>query len=140
MPKYTVCNPVKHDGKKYAVGASIDLTKAEAEALPNGTVEVPRADDAAARRASEKAQKAEADRKAQEEADAAQKAEADRLAAEKAEADRKAQEEADAAQKAEADRKAEEEADAAQKAEADRLAAEKGAAGSNGARGASKQG
>jgi hypothetical protein len=108
MPKYTVCNPVKHDGKKYAVGASIDLSKAEAEALPNGTVEVPRADDAAARRASEKAQKAEADR----------------LAAEKAEADRKAQEEADAVQKA----------------EADRLAAEKGAAGSNGARGASKQG
>lgn len=88
MPKYTVCNPVKHDGKKYAVGASIDLSKAEAEALPNGTVEVPGADDAAARRASEKAQKAEADRLA------AEKAEADRLAAAQAEADRLAAEKA----------------------------------------------
>ena len=88
MPKYTVCAPIKHDGKKYAVGASIDLTKAEAEALPDGTVELPRGDDAAARKATEKAQKAEAEH----------------LAAEQAEADRKAQEEAEAAHKAEADR------------------------------------
>lgn len=53
MPKYTVCNPIKHDGKKYAVGASIDLTKAEAEALPSATVEQPRADDSTARKAAE---------------------------------------------------------------------------------------
>ena len=72
MPKYTVCNPIKHDGKKYAVGASIDLTKAQAEALRVGTVELPRPDDSAARKAAEKA---EADRLA------AKKAEADRLAA-----------------------------------------------------------
>ena len=94
MPKYTVCTPVKHDGKRYAVGASIDLTKADAEALPEGTVEQPRAEDAAARKAAEKAQKAEADR----------------LAAEQVEAARKAQEEAEAAQKAEADRLAAEQA------------------------------
>ena len=88
MPKYTVCSPIKHDGKKYAVGASIDLSRAEAEALPDGTVELPRTEDAAARKAAEKAQKAEAER----------------LAAEQAEAARKTQEEAEAAQKAEADR------------------------------------
>lgn len=113
MPKYTALTPIKHDGKKYAVGASIDLTKAEAESLPEGTVELPRADDIAARKASEKAQKAEADR----------------LAFEKAEADRKAQEEADAAQKAEADRLA------AEQAEAARLAAEQAGAGNGGAQG-----
>ena len=94
MPKYTVCAPIKHDGKKYAVGASIDLTKAEAEALPDGTVEQPQAEDAAARKAAEKAQKAEAERLAAEQAEAAQKAEADRLAAEQAEAARKAAEQA----------------------------------------------
>ena len=88
MPKYTVCAPIKHDGKRYAVGATIDLNKAEADALPDGTVELPRTEDAAARKAAEKAQKAEAER----------------LAAEQAEAARKAQEEAEAAQKAEADR------------------------------------
>lgn len=113
MPKYTVCTPIKHDGKKYAVGASIDLTKAEAEALPDGTVEQPRADDSAARKAAEKAQKAEAER----------------LAAEQAEAARLAQEEADAAAKAEADRLA------AEQTEAARLAAEKAAAGNGGAQG-----
>ena len=103
MPKYTALMPIKHDGKRYAVGASIDLTKAEAEALPDGTVEQPRADDTAARKAAEKAdaerkaaEKAEAARKAQEEAEAAQKAEADRLAAEQAEAGRKAAEQATA--------------------------------------------
>lgn len=103
MPKYTVCKPVKHDGKKYAVGASIDLTKAEAEALPDGTVEPPRADDASARKAAQKAEaerlaaeQAEAARKAQEEADAAKMAEAVRLAAEQAEAARKAAEQAGA--------------------------------------------
>lgn len=74
MPKYTVCSPIKHDGKKYAVGASIDLTKAEVEALPDGTVEQPQADDTAARKAAEKAQKAEADRLAAEQAEAARKA------------------------------------------------------------------
>ena len=91
MPKYTVCTPVKHDGKRYAVGASIDLTKADAEALPEGTVEQPRADDASARKAVQKAEaervaaeKAEAERLAQEEAEAAQRAEAERLAAEQA--------------------------------------------------------
>jgi sRNA-binding protein len=84
MPKYTALTPVKHDGKRYAVGASIDLSKAEADRLPAGTVELPRADDSAARKAAEKA---EAARKAQEEAEAAQKVEADRLAAEKAAAD-----------------------------------------------------
>ena len=92
MPKYTALTPIKHDGKRYAVGATIDLNKAEADALPDGTVELPRTEDAAARKAAEKAQKAEAERlaaeqaeaahKAQEEAEAAQKAEADRLAAE----------------------------------------------------------
>ena len=78
MPKYTVCTPIKHDGKKYAVGASIDLSRAEAEALPDGTVEQSQADDTAARKAAEKAQKAEADRLAAEQAEAA------RLAAEQA--------------------------------------------------------
>lgn len=72
MPKYTALTPIKHDGKRYAVGASIDLTKAQAEALRVGTVELPRPDDSAARKAAEKA---EADRLA------AEKAEADRLAA-----------------------------------------------------------
>lgn len=98
MPKYTVCSPIKHDGKKYAVGATIDLNKAEADALPDGTVELPRTEDAAARKAAEKAQKAEAERLAAEQAEAARKAqeeaEADRLAAEQAEAARKAAEQA----------------------------------------------
>ena len=113
MPKYTALTPVKHDGKRYAVGASIDLTRAEAEALPDGTVEVPRSDDSAARKAADKAE-------------ATRKQRADAEAAEKAEAERKAREEADrlAAEQAEADRLA------AEKAEADRLAAEKAAAGS----------
>ena len=72
MPKYVALTPIKHDGKRYAVGASIDLTKAQAEALRVGTVELPRPDDSAARKAAEKA---EADRLA------AEKSEADRLAA-----------------------------------------------------------
>lgn len=72
MPKYVALTTIKHDGKRYAVGASIDLTKAQAEALRVGTVELPRPDDSAARKA---ADKAEADRLA------AEKAEADRLAA-----------------------------------------------------------
>lgn len=100
MPKYTALTPIKHDGKRYAVGATIDLSKAEADALPDGTVELPRTEDAAARKAAEKAQKAEAER----------------LAAEQAEAARKTQEEAEAAQKAEADRLAAEQAEAARKA------------------------
>ena len=111
MPKYTALTPIKHDGKRYAVGATIDLNKAEADALPDGTVELPRTEDAAARKAAEKAQKAEAER----------------LAAEQAEAARKAQEEA--AQKAEADRLA------AEQAEAARLAAEQPGAGNSGAQG-----
>ena len=94
MPKYTALTPIKHDGKRYAVGATIDLNKAEADALPDGTVELPRTEDAAARKAAEKAQKAEAERLAAEQAEAAQKAEADRLAAEQAEAARKAAEQA----------------------------------------------
>ena len=97
MPKYTALTPIKHDGKRYAVGATIDLNKAEADALPDGTVELPRTEDAAARKAAEKAQKAEAERLAAEQAEAAQKAEADRLAAEQAEAARKAAEQAGAA-------------------------------------------
>ena len=68
MPKYTVCASIKHDGKKYAVGASIDLSRAEAEALPDGTVEQPQADDSAARKAADKARKAEAERLAAEKA------------------------------------------------------------------------
>lgn len=92
MPKYTALTPIKHDGKRYAVGATIDLNKAEADALPDGTVELPRTEDAAARKAAEKAQKAEAERLAAEQAEAAHKAEADRLAAEQAEAARKAAE------------------------------------------------
>ena len=92
MPKYTALTPIKHDGKRYAVGATIDLNKAEADALPDGTVELPRTEDAAARKAAEKAQKAEAERLAAEQAEAAQRAEADRLAAEQAEAARKAAE------------------------------------------------
>ena len=72
MPKYVALTPIRHDGKRYAVGASIDLTKAQAEALRVGTVELPRPDDSAARKA---ADKAEADRLA------AENAEADRLAA-----------------------------------------------------------
>ena len=96
MPKYTALTPIKHDGKRYAVGATIDLNKAEADALPDGTVELPRTEDAAARKAAEKAQKAEAERLAAEQAEAAQKAEADRLAAEQAEAARKASEQAGA--------------------------------------------
>ena len=70
MPKYTALTPIKHDGKRYAVGATIDLNKAEADALPDGTVELPRTEDAAARKAAEKAQKAEAARKAAEQAGA----------------------------------------------------------------------
>ena len=96
MPKYTALTPIKHDGKRYAVGATIDLNKAEADALPDGTVELPRTEDSAARKAAEKAQKAEAERLAAEQAEAAQKAEADRLAAEQAEAARKAAEQAGA--------------------------------------------
>ena len=96
MPKYTALTPIKHDGKRYAVGATIDLNKAEADALPDGTVELPRTEDAAARKAAEKAQKAEAERLAAEQAQAAQKAEADRLAAEQAEASRKAAEQSGA--------------------------------------------
>ena len=92
MPKYTALTPIKHDGKRYAVGATIDLNKADADALPDGTVELPRTEDAAVRKAAEKAQKAEAERLAAEQAEAAQKAEADRLAAEQAEAARKAAE------------------------------------------------
>lgn len=92
MPKYTALTPIKHDGKRYAVGATIDLNKAEADALPDGTVELPRTEDSAARKAAEKAQKAEAERLAAEQAEAAQKAEAGRLAAEQAEAARKAAE------------------------------------------------
>lgn len=100
MAKYTALTPVKHDGKRYAVGASIELTKAEAEALPGGTVETPRAEEsAAARRTAEKAEaerkaaeKAEAERKAKEEAEAAQQAEAERHQAEMAEMERKAAE------------------------------------------------
>ncbi len=110
MPKYTALTPVKHDGKRYAAGASIDLTKAEAEALPDGTVEVPRAEDLAARKAAEKAE-------------AARKQRAEAEAADIAEAERKAREDAEAAEKAEAERLA------AEQAEADRLAAEKAAAG-----------
>ena len=54
MPKYTALTPIKHDGKRYAVGASIDLTKAEADALPHGAVDQPRAEEsAAARKAAE---------------------------------------------------------------------------------------
>ncbi len=74
MPKYTALMPIKHDGKKYAVGASIDLTKAEAEALTDGTVEQARADGSATRKASEKP---EADRKVQAETGPTQKADAD---------------------------------------------------------------
>ena len=96
MPKYTALTPIKHDGKRYAVGATIDLNKAGADALPDGTVELPRTEDAAARKAAEKAQKAEAERLAAEQAQAAQKAEADRLAAEQAEASRKAAEQSGA--------------------------------------------
>ena len=33
MPKYTALTPIKHDGKRYAVGATIDLNKAEEEAF-----------------------------------------------------------------------------------------------------------
>ena len=55
MPKYTALTPIKHDGKRYAVGATIDLNKAEADALPDGTVELPRTEDAAARKAAEQA-------------------------------------------------------------------------------------
>lgn len=108
MARYTALTPIKHDGKRYAVGASIDLTKAEADALPHGAVDQPRAEEsAAARKAAEKAEaerkaaeKAEAERKAQEEAEAAKKAEAERHQAQMAEMERKAAEQkaADAAQ------------------------------------------
>ncbi|MCE1193319.1 MAG: hypothetical protein LWW96_14325 [Acidovorax sp.] len=106
MARYTALTPITHDGKRYAVGASIDLTKAEADALPHGAVDQPHADDSAARKAADKARKAEAER----------------LAAEQAEAERKAQEEAEAAKKAEAERRQ------AEKAEMERKAAEQKAA------------
>lgn len=106
MPKYTALTPIKHDGKRYAVGALLELSKVEAEALPEGTVEVPRIDDIAARKAADKSE-------------AARKQRADAEAAEKAELERKAKEEADAAEKAELERLA------ALKAEEERLAAEK---------------
>lgn len=108
MAKFTALTPVKHDCKRYAAGASIELTKAEAEALPSGTVETPRAEESAAARK------------------AAEKAEAERKAAEKAEAERKAAEESEAAQKAAAERHQ------AEMAEAERKAAEQNAAGGPG--------
>lgn len=60
MPKYTVRTPIKHDGKKYAVGACIVLSKAEADALPSGCVDLTRADAPATRKASEQADTATA--------------------------------------------------------------------------------
>lgn len=115
MARYTALTPIKHDGKRYAVGASIDLTKAEVDALPHGAVDQPRAEESAAARK------------------AAEKADAERKAAEKAEADRKAAEDAEAAKKAEAERHQ------AEMAEMERKAAEQKAAGAADAD-ASKQG
>ena len=78
MPKFTATSPIKHDGKRYSVGAPIDLTKAEADKLPAGTVEAAGAEQAARKAAAERL--------------AAEQAEADRLAAEQAEAERLAAE------------------------------------------------
>ena len=84
MPKYIVKSPVKHDGKRYGVGATITLKVDEAERLLEiGAIDDDR--DAAADR------KAEAARKAAEEAEAIRKAEAARKAADEAEAIRKAE-------------------------------------------------
>jgi hypothetical protein len=93
MARYTALTPIKHDGKRYALGASIDLTKAEAEAMPDGTVEQTRADGSAARKASEKPG---TDHKAQAEAGSAQKAEPDLPTADQTGADGKAAEQPDA--------------------------------------------
>ena len=79
MPKYIVKSPVKHDGKRYGVGATITLKVDEAERLLEiGAIDDDR--DAAADRKAEAARKAaeeaEAIRKAEEEAEAIRKAEA----------------------------------------------------------------
>ncbi|MGE0671965.1 MAG: hypothetical protein AB7O64_02810 [Methylibium sp.] len=41
MPKYTVKSPLDHDGKRYAIGKSVELTEEEAEPLLGHTVELP---------------------------------------------------------------------------------------------------
>lgn len=74
MPKYTVKSPVKHDGKRYGVGATITLKADEAQRLLEiGAIDDDR--DTAADRKAEAARKvaeeAEAARKVAEEAEAA---------------------------------------------------------------------
>ena len=57
MAKFTVLSPVNHDGKDYAIGATIDLTAESAEPLlKGGAVET-----AAATKAKEKAGEGAAD-------------------------------------------------------------------------------
>lgn len=68
MAKYTALTPIKHDGKHYATGASIDLSKDEARGLLAASAIEPERNDGAA----------------------AKQAEAERLAAEKAEVERRA--------------------------------------------------
>lgn len=38
MPKYTVESPLAHDGKSYAVGDTVEMSKAQADALPEGVL------------------------------------------------------------------------------------------------------
>ena len=77
MPKYIVKSPVKHDGKRYGVGATITLKVDEAERLLEiGAIDDDRdtAADRKAEAARKAAEEAEAIRKAEEEAEAIRKA------------------------------------------------------------------
>lgn len=79
MPKYSVCSPIKHDGKKYAVGAPITLSAKVADQLVADGVLDDSEDRAVQEQADADAQRQETERLEQE-----------RIAAEQAEADRRA--------------------------------------------------
>ena len=79
MPKYTATTPIKHDGKRLAVGGSISLSEKEAQRLLTaGAIELAASGKTAEEIAAEKAA---ADKVA------AEKAAAEKAAADKAEAD-----------------------------------------------------
>lgn len=79
MPKYIALNPIKHDGKRVAVGGSLTLSEKEATRLVNGGDVEPAA-------SGKSAEEIAAEKLAAEKA-AADKAAAEKLAAEKTAAD-----------------------------------------------------
>lgn len=93
MPKITALSNIKHDGKDYAEGETLDVTKSEAEWLIHlGAAEAggktekkPTATEAKAAAEAEAAAKAEAEAKELAEKEAADKAAADAVAANKTE-------------------------------------------------------